>query len=126
MLDGRDSWWPYGDGDMLRAGPTPSAIAPASIRRRTSDGVEADPKALRLNDYGLRVGAKADFLTLRPEHIRETVVSLPDGPSALALRPPATLWKPANTFASTIAPATLFSRQCFHKKTLGCANFRRI
>jgi cytosine deaminase len=38
-------------------------------------------KALRLEGYGLRVGAKADFVTLNAEHIPEAVVGVPQGRS---------------------------------------------
>ena len=34
-------------------------------------------KALRLEGYGLVVGAKADFVTLAAEHIPEAVVAVP-------------------------------------------------
>ena len=34
-------------------------------------------KALRLEGYGLHVGAKADFVTLNAEHVPEAVVAVP-------------------------------------------------
>lgn len=40
---------------------------------------EAGAKALRLEGYGLRVGAKADFVTLNAEHVPEAVVAAPRG-----------------------------------------------
>jgi cytosine deaminase len=39
----------------------------------------AGARALRLDDYGLRVGAKADFVALNAVHVPEAVVSLPKG-----------------------------------------------
>jgi cytosine deaminase len=42
---------------------------------------EAGAKALRLDGYGLRVGARADFVTLSAEHVPEAVVSVPKGRS---------------------------------------------
>ena len=42
---------------------------------------EAGAKALRLEGYGLRVGAKADFVTLNAEHVPEAVVAVPQGRS---------------------------------------------
>lgn len=41
----------------------------------------AGAKALRFEHYDLRVGAKADFVTLKAEHIQEAVVALPAGRS---------------------------------------------
>ncbi|SDF11340.1 cytosine deaminase [Bradyrhizobium brasilense] len=41
----------------------------------------AGAKALRLEDYGLHVGAKADFVTLNAVHIQEAVVARPSGRS---------------------------------------------
>jgi cytosine/creatinine deaminase len=77
----RDSWWPFGDGDMLRR---------AEIIAYRS-GFYTDPelaaafdvvtwggaKALGLEGYGIAVGAKADFVTLGAEHIPEAVVAIP-------------------------------------------------
>jgi len=77
----RDSWWPFGDGDMLRR---------AEIIAYRS-GFYTDPelagafdvvtaggaKALGLGGYGIAVGAKADFVTLGAEHIPEAVVAIP-------------------------------------------------
>jgi cytosine deaminase len=38
-------------------------------------------KALRLEGYGLRIGAKADFVALNAEHVPEAVVAVPQGRS---------------------------------------------
>jgi cytosine deaminase len=77
----RDSWWPYGDGDMLRRATTLGYRSGFNIDqelRVAFDVVtEAGARALRLEGYGLRVGAKADFVTLRSEHIPEAVVGPP-------------------------------------------------
>jgi cytosine deaminase len=79
----RDSWWPYGDGDMLRRATTLGYRSGFNIDeelRVAFDVVtEAGAKALRLEGYGLRVGAKADFVTLRAEHVPEAVVAVPQG-----------------------------------------------
>jgi len=81
----RDSWWPYGDGDMLRRATTLGYRSGFNIdeeMRVAFDVVtEAGAKALRLEGYGLRVGAKADFVTLRAEHVPEAVVAVPQGRS---------------------------------------------
>ena len=79
----RDSWWPYGDGDMLRRAMTLGYRSGFNIDeelRVAFDVVtEAGAKALRLEGYGLRVGAKADFVTLDAEHVPEAVVAVPQG-----------------------------------------------
>lgn len=81
----RDSWWPYGDGDMLRRATTLGYRSGFNIDeelRVAFDVVtEAGAKALRVESYGLRVGAKADFVTLNAAHIPEAVVAVPQGRS---------------------------------------------
>jgi cytosine deaminase len=77
----RDSWWPYGDGDMLgrammigyRSGFYTDEELEAAFDIVTSAGA----KALRLEGYGLVEGAKADFVVLEAEHIPDAVVSVP-------------------------------------------------
>lgn len=81
----RDSWSPYGDGDMLRR----AMMLGHRSDFRTDDelGIAFDAvtaagaKALGLESYGLRVGAPADFVTLRAAHIPEAVVAVPKGRS---------------------------------------------
>ncbi|WP_076866595.1 amidohydrolase family protein [Bradyrhizobium mercantei] len=81
----RDSWWPYGDGDMLgrammigyRSGFYTDDELAIAFDMVTAAGA----KALRLEDYGLHVGAKADFVTLNAVHIQEAVVARPAGRS---------------------------------------------
>lgn len=77
----RDSWWPYGDGDMLgRAmmiGYRSGFFTDEELCAAFDVVTEAGAKALGLNDYGLRVGSSADFVTFKAEHIPEAVVSLP-------------------------------------------------
>ncbi|KGT76374.1 cytosine deaminase [Bradyrhizobium japonicum] len=81
----RDSWWPYGDGDMLRRATTLGYRSGFNIDeelRIAFDVVSVSgARALRLEGYGLRVGAKADFVTLNAEHIPEAVVGVPQGRS---------------------------------------------
>jgi cytosine deaminase len=77
----RDSWWPYGDGDMLgrammigyRSGFYTDAELKAAFDVVTSAGA----RALRLEGYGLVEGAKADFVALDAEHVPDAVVSVP-------------------------------------------------
>ena len=79
----RDSWWPYGDGDMLRRATTLGYRSGFNVDEElriafdvvTSSGA----KALGLEGYGLHVGAKADFVTLNAEHVPEAVVAVPQG-----------------------------------------------
>lgn len=81
----RDSWWPYGDGDMLgrammigyRSGFLTDEELGVAFDMVTSTGA----KALGLEDYGLRVGAAADFVTLQAAHVAEAVVAVPKGRS---------------------------------------------
>ncbi|WP_426434602.1 amidohydrolase family protein [Bradyrhizobium genosp. P] len=77
----RDSWWPYGDGDLLeramlvgyRSGfNTDDQLATAF------DMVTANAaRALGLTGYGLTVGGAADFFVLDAEHVQEAVVARP-------------------------------------------------
>ncbi len=77
----RDSWWPYGDGDMLgrammigyRSGFYTDEELEAAFDVVTSAGA----RALRLQGYGLVDGAKADFVILEAEHVPDAVVSVP-------------------------------------------------
>lgn len=79
----RDSWWPYGDGDMLRRammiGYRSGFNVDAELRIAFDLVTEAGAKALRLEGYGLRVGAKADFVRLNAAHVPEAVVGVPSG-----------------------------------------------
>jgi cytosine deaminase len=81
----RDSWSPYGDGDMLRRA---MMIGHRSDFRTDEElGIAFDAvtaagaKALGVTNYGLRVGAHADLVTLRAAHIPEAVVAVPKGRS---------------------------------------------
>ena len=81
----RDSRWPYGDGDMLgrammigyRSGFYTDEELAIAFDMITTAGA----KALRLEGYGLHVGARADFVTLNAAHIQEAVVARPSGRS---------------------------------------------
>ena len=77
----RDSWWPYGDGDMLhraeiigyRSGFYTDEELKAAFEIVTSEGA----KALRLNNYGIQLGSRADFVTFSATCIPEAVVAFP-------------------------------------------------
>ncbi|MFT4117573.1 amidohydrolase family protein [Bradyrhizobium sp.] len=81
----RDSWWPYGDGDMLHRATTLGYRSGFNIDEELRVAFDvvtaAGAKALRLPHYGLRVGAKADFVTLNAEHVPEAVVGPSQGRS---------------------------------------------
>ncbi len=79
----RDSWWPWGDGDMLRranligygSGFKEDWELEAAFAMVTDEGA----RALGIADYGIEVGARADFVTLAAQHIPEAVVAVPAG-----------------------------------------------
>ncbi len=79
----RDSWSPYGDGDMLRRammiGHRSDFRTDAELGIAFDAVTTAGAKALGIANYGLRVGARADFVTLRAAHIPEAVVAVPKG-----------------------------------------------
>ncbi|MCO5129677.1 MAG: amidohydrolase family protein [Xanthobacteraceae bacterium] len=81
----RDSWSPYGDGDMLRRammiGHRSDFRTDAELGIAFEAVTTAGASALGLANYGLRVGARADFVTLRAAHIPEAVVAVPKGRS---------------------------------------------
>jgi cytosine deaminase len=77
----RDSWWPYGDGDMLsramligyRSGFYTDAELASAFDIVTTSGA----RALGLEGYGVEIGGRADFVTLVAEHVPEAVVAVP-------------------------------------------------
>jgi cytosine/creatinine deaminase len=79
----RDSWWPYGDGDMLgRAmmiGYRSGFYTDEELSAAFDIVTAASAKALGLEGYGITMGAKADLVTLDAEHVPEAVVAVPKG-----------------------------------------------
>ncbi|OLP46338.1 amidohydrolase family protein [Rhizobium oryziradicis] len=77
----RDSWWPYGDGDMLRRaeiiGYRSGFFTDDALNAAFEIVTEAGAKALRLEGYGLQVGAMADFVAIPARHIPQAVVGFP-------------------------------------------------
>lgn len=77
----RDSWWPYGDGDMLRRaeiiGYRSGFFTDVELETAFDIVTTAGAKALRLEGYGIEIGAKADFVAIAAEHIPEAVVGFP-------------------------------------------------
>ncbi len=79
----RDSWSPYGDGDMLgRArmiGYRSGFNTDAQLEMAFDIVTEAGARVLGLADYGLRPGAAADFVTLPAAHVPQAVAGAPGG-----------------------------------------------
>lgn len=77
----RDSWWPYGDGDLLerammvgyRSGFSTDAELATAFDMVTTDAA----RALGLSPYGVIEGATADFVVLDARHVQEAVVARP-------------------------------------------------
>lgn len=77
----RDSWWPYGDGDLLeramiigyRSGFNTDAQLAMALDMVTTDAA----RALGLADHGLVEGGAADFVVLAAQHVQEAVVARP-------------------------------------------------
>ena len=77
----RDSWWPFGDGDMLRRAEIiayrSGFFTDPELTAAFDVVTAAGAKALRLDGYGIAVGAKADFVTVDAVHVPEAVVAVP-------------------------------------------------
>ena len=77
----RDSWWPYGDGDLLeramivgyRSGFNTDAELALAFDMVTTHAA----RALHIKDYGLAEGGLADFVVLAAEHMQEAVIARP-------------------------------------------------
>lgn len=79
----RDSWWPYGDGDMLRranmVGHRSGFFTDAELVEAFDVVTAAGARALNRQDYGLAVGDFADFVLVEARHVPEAVVAVPAG-----------------------------------------------
>lgn len=77
----RDSWWPYGDGDMLNRanmiGYRSGFYEDRELEAAYDLASHAGAKALGLEGYGIAVGAKADFVAMKAQHVPEAVVAVP-------------------------------------------------
>lgn len=77
----RDSWWPYGDGDLLeramivgyRSGFNTDEELALAFNMVTSHAA----RALNLENYGLIEGGAADLLVIDAQHVQEAVISRP-------------------------------------------------
>jgi cytosine deaminase len=77
----RDSWWPYGDGDMLNRanmiGYRSGFYEDWELEAAYDVVSHAGAKALGLEGYGIVVGSKADFVAMHAAHVPEAVVAVP-------------------------------------------------
>lgn len=77
----RNSWWPYGDGDLLeramivgyRSGFNTDAELALAFDMITSHAA----RALKLESYGIVEGGAADLLVIDAQHVQEAVISRP-------------------------------------------------
>jgi cytosine/creatinine deaminase len=77
----RDSWWPYGDADMLERAMLigyRSGFYTDEELTQTFDMVSSNAAlAMRIPEYGLQPGAPAHFIALTARHVPEAVVARP-------------------------------------------------
>jgi cytosine deaminase len=77
----RDSWWPYGDADMLERAMLigyRSGFYTDEELTQTFDMVSSNAAlAMRIPEYGLQPGAPAHFIALKACHVPEAVVARP-------------------------------------------------
>ncbi len=77
----RDSWWPYGDGDMIeranmigyRSGFYTDEELAVAMDLVTTAGAAA----LGIESYGLEPGCQADVVVVETAHVAEAVVARP-------------------------------------------------
>jgi cytosine deaminase len=79
--DIRDSWWPYGDADMLQRvmliGYRSGLYTDDELVLAFDFATDSAACALGISNYGLRIGASADLLALPARHVPEAVVARP-------------------------------------------------
>jgi cytosine deaminase len=79
--DVRDSWWPYGDGDMLERammiGYRSGFFTDEELVIAFDLATHAAAMALAIPDYGLAVGHSADIVVLKAAHVPHAVVARP-------------------------------------------------
>ena len=77
----RDSWWPYGDGDMLRRanliGYRSGFFEDHELATAFDIVTTGGAIALGLADYGIAPGCKADFVVVDAAHVPEAVAGVP-------------------------------------------------
>jgi cytosine deaminase len=79
--DIRDSWWPYGDGDMLERammiGYRSGFYTDAELAIAFDMITDAAAGVLHIPDYGVEVGSAADLVIVDARHAQEAVVARP-------------------------------------------------
>ena len=79
--DIRDSWWPYGDADMLERamliGYRSGFYTDDELNVALDLATHSAAEALGIPDYGLRAGARADLVVLDARNVAEAVVARP-------------------------------------------------
>jgi cytosine/creatinine deaminase len=79
--DIRDSWWPYGDGDMLERammiGYRSGFYTDAELAIAFDMISAAAARVLHIPGYGVEVGSAADLLIVDARHAQEAVVARP-------------------------------------------------
>ena len=79
--DIRDSWWPYGDADMLERamliGYRSGFYTDDELNVALDLATHSAAEALGIPDYGLRAGARADLVVLDARNVAEAVVVRP-------------------------------------------------
>ncbi|WP_046868483.1 amidohydrolase family protein [Microvirga massiliensis] len=79
--DIRDSWWPYGDGDMLERammiGYRSGFYTDAELACAFDMITDAAAGVLHIPDYGIEVGSAADLAIVDARHAQEAIVARP-------------------------------------------------
>ena len=79
--DIRNSWWPYGDGDMLErammVGYRSGFYTDDELLVAYDMVTSAAAEALHIADYGLKPGAAADLIVVAAAHPQEAIVARP-------------------------------------------------
>lgn len=77
----RDSWWPYGEADMLQRamllGYCSGFYTDEDLALTFDIATVNGARALRIEGYGLNAGDRADFAVLDAAHVQEAVVARP-------------------------------------------------
>jgi cytosine/creatinine deaminase len=77
----RDAWWPYGDADMIEramiVGYCLGFYTDEEIRFAFDMVSVNGSNAMRIPDYGIQRGARANFVALAADHVQEAIMTRP-------------------------------------------------
>lgn len=77
----RDTWWPYGDADMLERamliGYGSGFLTDEDLAIALDLATHSAARALRIDGYGIHVGAQADLVVVAARNVAEAVVARP-------------------------------------------------